>query len=201
MTQVLALQAAARSEHAKRPFAAILVGPDHETVLLRHQSVSHVEHAEASLARLASVHYSQAYLWTCTMYSTWEPCAMCAATSMFYFYMRLLLSLSILSSRLQCFILSWTRSLTSLTEDIPNVFWGKTAYWANIGRVIFGASNDRLMELTGAGNGENFTMRWGCAEVIGGGQKETEVVGPLADWEDKVSGDADLYWAGIREKR
>lgn len=82
MAQVLALQAAARSEHAKRPFAAILVGPDHETVLLRHQSVSHVEHAESSLARLASVHYSQRYLWTCTMYSTWEPCAMCAATSM-----------------------------------------------------------------------------------------------------------------------
>lgn len=76
----------------------------------------------------------------------------------------------------------------------------KTAYWANIGRVVFGASNDRLMELTGAGNGENFTMRWRCAEVIGGGQKEVEVVGPLAGWEDKVSEDADLYWAEVRRR-
>lgn len=80
MTRVLALQTAARSLHGKRPFAGILVGPDHETVLLQHQSVSHVDHAEASLARVASLHYSQRYLWGCTMYSTWEPCAMCAAT-------------------------------------------------------------------------------------------------------------------------
>lgn len=80
MARVLALQAAARSQHCKRPFAGLLVGPDHETVLLQHQSVSHVDHAEASLARLASVHYSQAFLWGCTLYSTWEPCAMCAAT-------------------------------------------------------------------------------------------------------------------------
>lgn len=71
-------------------------------------------------------------------------------------------------------------------------------YWANIGRVVFGASNDRLMALTGAGNGENFTMRWRCAEVIAGGQKDVEVVGPLEAWQDRVSGDADLYWAAVR---
>lgn len=80
MAQAVSVQTAARSLHGKRPFAGILVGPDHTTVLLQHQSVSHVEHAEASLARLASLHYSQRYLWQCTMYSTWEPCAMCAAT-------------------------------------------------------------------------------------------------------------------------
>lgn len=58
MTKVLALQTFARSEHAKRPFAGVLVGPDHETVLLQHQSVSHVDHAESSLARLSASHYS-----------------------------------------------------------------------------------------------------------------------------------------------
>lgn len=62
MSKVLALQNFARTQHDKRPFAAILVGPDHGTVLLMHQSVSHVDHAEASLARLSSLHYSQAYL-------------------------------------------------------------------------------------------------------------------------------------------
>ena len=33
----------------KRPFAAVLIGPDHETVLLMHQSVDQVNHAEVSL--------------------------------------------------------------------------------------------------------------------------------------------------------
>lgn len=58
MTTVLALQTVARAQHAKRPFAGVLVGPDHETVLLQHQSVSHVDHAESSLARLSASHYS-----------------------------------------------------------------------------------------------------------------------------------------------
>src|ERR1700761_8504755 len=64
----------------KRPFTAALIGPDTEPVLLPHQSVDHVNHAESSLARLASCHYTQPYLWTCTLYSTWEPCAMCTST-------------------------------------------------------------------------------------------------------------------------
>ena len=64
----------------KRPFAAAFISPDNETVLLTHQSVDHVNHAEASLARLAACHYTQEYLWRCTLYSTWEPCAMCTAT-------------------------------------------------------------------------------------------------------------------------
>ena len=35
----------------KRPFAAILVAPDNETVLLMHQSIDQVNHAEVSLRR------------------------------------------------------------------------------------------------------------------------------------------------------
>lgn len=64
----------------KRPFAAVLVGPDNETVLLSHQSVDQVNHAESSLARLAYCHYDKAFLWQCTLVSTWEPCGMCTAT-------------------------------------------------------------------------------------------------------------------------
>lgn len=61
----------------KRPFAACLLGPDNETILLTHQSVDQVNHAESSLARMAYGHYSKEYLWQCTLGSTWEPCAMC----------------------------------------------------------------------------------------------------------------------------
>ncbi|KAH6674432.1 cytidine deaminase-like protein [Halenospora varia] len=64
----------------KRPFAALLLAPDNETVLLMHQSVDQVNHAESSLARLSYCHYSKEFLWQCTLVSTWEPCAMCSAT-------------------------------------------------------------------------------------------------------------------------
>lgn len=64
----------------KRPFAAVLLGPDNETVLLSHSSVSQVKHAEASLAHVAAVHYDKEFLWRCTLVSTWEPCAMCSST-------------------------------------------------------------------------------------------------------------------------
>ena len=64
----------------KRPFAAVLLGPDNETVLLTHQSVDQVNDAESSLARLAYAHYPKEFLWRCTLVSTWEPCAMCTAT-------------------------------------------------------------------------------------------------------------------------
>lgn len=63
-----------------------------------------------------------------------------------------------------------------------------------------GASNDTLLELTGKGNKENFTMKWGCAEIVHGGQKDVEVLGPLKGWEDKVKEDADLYWAPVRKE-
>jgi len=62
----------------KRPFAAVLLAPDNERVLLMHQSIDQVNHAESSLARLAYSHYSKEYLWQCTLVSTWEPCAMCS---------------------------------------------------------------------------------------------------------------------------
>ena len=62
----------------KRPFAACLLGPDNETVLLTHQSVDQVNHAESSLARLAYCQYTKEFLWRCTLVTTWEPCAMCS---------------------------------------------------------------------------------------------------------------------------
>ncbi|KAF2084145.1 cytidine deaminase-like protein [Saccharata proteae CBS 121410] len=81
-TNILAcldVQRRAVTQH-KRPFAAILIGPDNTTPLLTHFSMSSVSHAESSLARLASQHFTPSYLWTCTLYSTWEPCCMCTAT-------------------------------------------------------------------------------------------------------------------------
>ena len=71
-------EAALRSGH--HPFGALLVGPDHETVLLSQGNVDAVNHAESVLAREAAQRWTPDQLWGCTLYSTVEPCAMCAGT-------------------------------------------------------------------------------------------------------------------------
>ena len=62
------------------PFGAVLVAADHSTVLLRQGNVDAVNHAEAVLAREAARLYPPDVLWGCTLYTTVEPCAMCAGT-------------------------------------------------------------------------------------------------------------------------
>lgn len=71
-------QIQAQDLHKKRPFAAILLAPNNETILLSSNSLSHVRHAESELAHNAADNYDWAYLARCTLVSTWEPCAMCA---------------------------------------------------------------------------------------------------------------------------
>jgi len=74
-------QIAARSvAMGHHPFGALLVAPDHATILLEQGNVNTVNHAEAVLARTADLNFTAAYLWDCTLYTTVEPCAMCSAT-------------------------------------------------------------------------------------------------------------------------
>ena len=42
-----------------------------------------------------------------------------------------------------------------------------TVYWANIGRLVFAVGEERLRELMGEANEENFTIRLGCRKVFG----------------------------------
>jgi tRNA(Arg) A34 adenosine deaminase TadA len=73
----IAMQAVQAGHH---PFGAILVAPDQETVLLEQGNIDTVNHAEALLIRTAWAERSPDKLWDCTIYSTVEPCAMCAGT-------------------------------------------------------------------------------------------------------------------------
>ncbi len=75
--QALAQRAMEAGHH---PFGALLVAPDHETVLMEQGNVDSVNHAEAVLAREASRRWGADYLWQCTLVTTVEPCAMCAGT-------------------------------------------------------------------------------------------------------------------------
>jgi tRNA(Arg) A34 adenosine deaminase TadA len=68
--------------NGNHPFGAILVGPD-DTVLLETENALMPErdmtaHAERLLATAAPRKYDADFLARCTMYSSAEPCAMCA---------------------------------------------------------------------------------------------------------------------------
>lgn len=79
----LSIDVAQRSrERGDHPFGAILAGPD-GTLLLEAMNTcgtlgDRTGHAERNLMTEASKKYDVEFLRTCTMYTSAEPCAMCA---------------------------------------------------------------------------------------------------------------------------
>ena len=129
------------------PFGAVLVGPDHETVLSEQGNVDTVNHAEAVLARMVSLAFTADELWGCTLYTTVEPCCMCAGTQ----------------------------------------------YWANIGRVVYGMEERRLLQLTGD-HKDNPTLNLPCREVFARGQKDIRVIGPVAEVTSEIAALHTAFW-------
>jgi tRNA(Arg) A34 adenosine deaminase TadA len=106
--------AAGALEQGHYPFGAILVAADHETVLLEQGNINAVNHAESTLARLASEQFSEAELWTMTLFSTAEPCMMCAGTQYWANIGRLVYGMS------ECQLLDLTGSSNdNPTLDVP----------------------------------------------------------------------------------
>ena len=66
-------------------------------------------------------------------------------------------------------------------------------YWANIGRVVYGMTERRLLELTGS-NEQNPTFDLPCRNVFACGQKEIEVVGPFPEVEVEAAAVHEGYW-------
>ncbi|WP_269497367.1 nucleoside deaminase [Castellaniella sp. S9] len=130
------------------PFGAILVAPDHETVLIEQCNIDTVHHAEAELARIASRNFRPEYLWHCTLYTSVEPCCMCAGT----------------------------------------------AYWANIGRVVFGLTEAELLQATGD-HDENPTMSVSSRYVYDHCQKDVELIGPVPEVIPEVGALQREFWA------
>ena len=69
-------------EHGNHPFGALLVDAD-GNVLLEAENTVRTErdvtgHAETNLMRLASSRFEAKFLGTCTLYTSTEPCPMCA---------------------------------------------------------------------------------------------------------------------------
>ncbi len=69
-------------EHGNHPFGALLVDKENNVLLQAENTVvterDCTGHAETNLMRLASRHYSIEELESCTLYTSTEPCAMCA---------------------------------------------------------------------------------------------------------------------------
>lgn len=135
-------------ELGHHPFGALLVGPDHETVLLEQCNIDTVNHAESTLARVAATNFTAEYLWGCTLYTAVEPCCMCAGT----------------------------------------------AYWANIGRVVFGMHEHQLMDATGD-HSENPTMSVSSRYVFDHCQKPVELIGPIEEIIEETLAMQQAFWA------
>lgn len=69
-----------------------------------------------------------------------------------------------------------------------------TLYWANIGRLVYGLSEARLREITGA-HPENPTLDLPCREVFARGSKPVQVVGPVPAVEDEIAALHRQFWA------
>ncbi len=140
----IALKAKQTGHH---PFGAVLIAPDGDTVLDSQGNIDTVNHAESTLARRAATNFSSEYLWTCTLVSTVEPCAMCSATQ----------------------------------------------YWANIGRVAYGISEQTLLQLTGR-HLQNPTLNLTCRDVFSAGQKAIRVDGPINELQQEVIEHHKGFW-------
>ena len=82
---------------------------------------------------------------------------------------------------------------TLVTTVEPCAMCAGTQYWANIGRLVYGMSEHRLLALTGKAD-ENPTMNLPCRTVLGAGQKPIEVIGPVAEVEEDIAALHRDFW-------
>ena len=144
LRRAIALAAESRQQ-GHHPFAALVAGPDGNIVVecfnnSRPPDGDPTCHAERVAAAQAARALTAAQRAQCTLYTSAEPCAMCAGA----------------------------------------------IYWCGIGRVVYGLSEARLLELTG-NDPENPTLSLPCREVFVRGQRPIEVIGPLLEDEAAVA--------------
>ena len=140
----LAVGVAARAKaKGNHPFGAVLVDASGNVVAEGEntfQTDRGPGHAETNLARFAAIEFAPEFLEKCTLYTSVEPCCMCAGS----------------------------------------------IYWANIGAVVFGMTEHRLLEITN-GDPENLTQDLPCTVVFGAGQRKVEVRGPFEELADEIA--------------
>ena len=58
-------------------------------------------------------------------------------------------------------------------------------YWSNIGKIVYGLTEEKLLQLTGADE-KNPTFNISCRTILAAGQKPIEVLGPFDEIADQV---------------
>jgi tRNA(Arg) A34 adenosine deaminase TadA len=150
----VAAKAKAKDNH---PFGAVLVDADGKVIAEGENTFltdGGPGHAEANLARFAARVFPADHLERCVLYTSVEPCCMCAGS----------------------------------------------IYWANIGAVVFGMTERRLLEITG-GHGENLTLDLPCSVVFAAGQRKVAVRGPFAELAEEIAEAHIGFWKSRSTRR
>lgn len=87
----------------------------------------------------------------------------------------------------------WGCTLVTTVE--PCAMCAGTQYWAHIGRLVYGMSEARLLQMTG-NHHENPTLDLPCREVFARGQKQMQVIGPVAAVEEEIAAVHRDFWRG-----
>lgn len=85
----------------------------------------------------------------------------------------------------------WNCTLYTAVE--PCCMCAGTIYWANIGRVVYGMSEARLLACTG-NHHENPTMSLPAASVFAHGQKDIVLIGPVCETEEETLSLQQAFW-------
>jgi tRNA(Arg) A34 adenosine deaminase TadA len=85
----------------------------------------------------------------------------------------------------------WGCTLVTTVE--PCAMCSGTQYWANIGTLVYGMTESRLLQLTG-NHHENPTFDLPCREVFARGQKAITMIGPVPEVEEEIAALHRDFW-------
>lgn len=85
---------------------------------------------------------------------------------------------------------------TLVTTFEPCAMCTGTAYWANIGHIVYGASEETLLALTGNSE-KNPTLSMPCRQLIATGQKKMTVEGPFPELTEQLVAPHVGFWKSL----